>query len=169
MELSIPFESIQKSLTGFTGVQRRFTVRAEVDDILIVDDYGHHPVEIRATLVAAAEGFPDRKILAVFQPHRYSRVHELWDDFCGAFNSADEVIVCPVYAAGEIALEGVDHNRLAAEIHERGHRKVRAVADLHEAASLIVEGATAGDLVITLGAGNVNQVCSMVEDRLRAR
>jgi len=169
MELSIPFEAIQKSLTGFTGVQRRFTVRAEVDGILIVDDYGHHPVEIMATLSAAAEGFPDRKIVAVFQPHRYSRVHELWDDFCGAFNSADEVVVCPVYAAGEIALEGVNHNRLAAEIYERGNRKVHAVADLHEAAERVVETIEAGDLVITLGAGNVNQVCSLVEEQLRAR
>jgi UDP-N-acetylmuramate--alanine ligase len=169
MELSIPFESIQKSLTGFTGVQRRFTVRAEVDGVLIVDDYGHHPVEIKATLAAAAEGFPDRKILAVFQPHRYSRVHELWEDFCGAFNSADEVVVCPVYAAGEIALEGVTHQRLAAEIYERGNRKVHPVADLHEAAARVMENIRAGDLVITLGAGNVNQVCALVEEQLRAR
>lgn len=169
MELSIPFESIQKSLTGFTGVQRRFTVMAEVAGVLIVDDYGHHPVEIKATLAAAAEGFPDRKILAVFQPHRYSRVQELWEDFCGAFNSADEVIVCPVYAAGEIALEGVNHQRLAAEIYERGNRKVHSVADLHEAAARVVDNISPGDLVITLGAGNVNQVCTLVEERLRER
>ena len=98
MELAIPFEKVQEALLGFTGVQRRFTVRASLQDRLIIDDYGHHPVEIRATLEAAAEGFPEGRIIAVFQPHRYSRVHELWDDFCSAFNTADEVIVCPVYA-----------------------------------------------------------------------
>ena len=101
MELSIPFDQIQAGMHDFSGVQRRFTVVGEPRGIVLVDDYGHHPVEIEATLQAAEAAWPDRRVVAVFQPHRYSRVRDLFNDFCSAFNSASDVLVCPVYAAGE--------------------------------------------------------------------
>lgn len=160
VELAIPFDVVAEAIGRFSGVQRRFTITGDVAGVRIVDDYGHHPVEIRATLGAARSGFPERRLVAVFQPHRYSRVKTLWDDFCNAFNAADVVLVCPVYAAGEKPMEGVDHHRLAAEIQRRGHRGVVAVDDLDEAVAKLVKEARDGDLVVTLGAGNVNQVCS---------
>jgi UDP-N-acetylmuramate--alanine ligase len=159
LELQIPFETVRDALHGFTGVQRRFTVRGERDGVLVVDDYGHHPAEIEATLRAAELGAPDRRILAVFQPHRYSRVSALWTEFCGAFNRADIVVVCPVYAAGEAPIPGVDHERIAGELRERGHRGTVAVDSLDDATAWLRANTRAGDVVITLGAGDVARVC----------
>jgi UDP-N-acetylmuramate--alanine ligase len=158
-ELDIPFETAVAALESFTGVQRRFTVRAEVADRLIVDDYAHHPVEIAATLRGAAGGFPDRRIVAVFQPHRYTRVRDLGSEFCRCFNDAALLLVCPVYPAGEEPIPGVDHLRLADAIRACGHRDVRVAGDLHEALDLLVRETRPGDLVITLGAGDVNRLC----------
>ncbi len=159
LELDIPFHTIRDGLSGFTGVQRRFTVRGEVADVLVVDDYGHHPVEISATLTAAREGFPERRVVAVFQPHRYSRVRDLQADFCRAFNAADEVLVCPVYAAGEEPIAGVDHAALADGLRAHGHRGVSECDDLDGALAWLVREQRPGDLVITLGAGHVNTLC----------
>jgi UDP-N-acetylmuramate--alanine ligase len=159
LELSIPFATIRAALDGFTGVQRRFTVRGEAGGVLVVDDYGHHPVEIDATLRAAEGGFPGRRVIAVFQPHRYSRLESLWDDFCGAFSRADQVLVCPVYAAGEAARPGIDHEQVAASMLARGHRGTVAVASLDDAAAWLEREVRPGDIVITLGAGDVNKVC----------
>ena len=167
MELSIPFDRIQRGLHDFSGVQRRFTVLGEVSGVVLVDDYGHHPVEIDATLQAAESAWPDRRIVAVFQPHRYSRVLQLWDDFCAAFNHAADVLVCPVYAAGENPIEGVDHQRLAAAMRDRGHRGTRAVGSLDEAVDLLEAELGQGDAVISLGAGNVNRVVNTLHERLR--
>jgi UDP-N-acetylmuramate--alanine ligase len=133
-----------------------------------VDDYGHHPVEIRATLAAAAEGFEGRRLIAVFQPHRYSRVQDLQEDFCGAFNAASQVLVCPIYAAGEAPIPGVSAEGIVEGLRERGHRGVSAVADLEGAIERLVEIVRPGDVVITLGAGDVNRICSPLADRLRA-
>jgi UDP-N-acetylmuramate--alanine ligase len=169
VELAIPFEVAAAALDGFSGVQRRFTVRAEERGVLIVDDYGHHPVEIEATLEAAEQGFPERRIVAVFQPHRYTRAKDLFDGFCAAFNRADVVVVCPVYAAGEAPIPGIDHRSLAAGMHERGHRGVSVVDSLDEAVERLAADARSGDVVITLGAGNVNQVCGGLAARLRGR
>jgi len=166
MELNIPFHRIQKALHGFSGVQRRFTVVGEASGVTVIDDYGHHPVEIQATLEAAECAFPSRRVVAVFQPHRYSRIQELWTDFCGSFNRASEVVVCPIYAAGESPLEGITHERLAAEMRERGHRNTQAVADLDAAVALLASSVSAGDVVITLGAGHVNQVCTLLLEAL---
>jgi UDP-N-acetylmuramate--alanine ligase len=166
MELSVPFEVVRTALTGFTGVQRRFTVRAEVGGVLIVDDYGHHPVEIRATLQGAEGGFPDRRLIAVFQPHRYTRVQALYDEFCSAFNRAAQVVVCPIYPAGEKSIEGLDHRSLAEDIQNRGHHGVVVVDDLEGAVAYLSGEVRPGDLVITLGAGNVNEVCEALADRL---
>ena len=168
MELSIPFEAVQEALDGFSGVQRRFTVVGEAGGVCVVDDYGHHPVEIQATLEAAEAAWPDRRIVAVFQPHRYSRVHGLWDDFCGSFNRASEVLVCPVYAAGEDAIEGVTHQAITEAMRHRGHRGAQAVDGLDEALEWLVANARPGDVVITLGAGPVNQVCGGLLYRLRS-
>lgn len=162
LELSVPFETIKRSLHKFTGVQRRFTVRGEPGDVVIVDDYAHHPVEIDATLSAAAAGYGDRKIVAIFQPHRYSRVRDLWEDFCGAFNGADQVVVCPVYAAGEPPIEGINAEQIAEGLRCSGHRAAVAVSDLESAADYACKIAKAGDLVITLGAGDVNKVCDQL-------
>ena len=159
LELDIPFTTIQEALSGFTGVQRRFTVRGETAGVLVVDDYGHHPVEIQATLSAAREGFPERRVVAVFQPHRYTRVRDLRADFCRAFNAADAVLVCPVYAAGESPIEGVDQHVLAEDMRAHGHRRVTEVDDLDQALAWLVREHRQGDLVITLGAGNVNSLC----------
>lgn len=165
-ELGLSFAAIQRGLHRFTGVQRRFTVRGEAAGVIVVDDYGHHPAEIEATLLAAERGFPDRRVFAVFQPHRYSRVHGLLDDFCGSFSRADEVVVCPVYAAGEAPIDGLDAASIAGAMRTRGHRATTAVASLDEAVSLLAQRVSAGDLVITLGAGDVHKVCAGLLARL---
>lgn len=160
LELDVPFDVAQAALHGFTGVQRRFTVRGERAGVLVVDDYAHHPVEIEATLSAAASAFPERRIVAVLQPHRFSRVASLWDGFCAAFNQANEVVVCPVYRAGEAPLPGIDHHALGVAMRERGHRGVRVVDDLDAALAHLAATVRDGDLVVTLGAGDVNRVCA---------
>lgn len=169
MQLDVPFAKAAEALEDFTGVQRRFTVRADVDGVLIVDDYGHHPVEIEATLEGADESFPDRRIIAVFQPHRYSRVVNHRAEFCGAFGRADAVVVCPIYAAGEKPVEGVDHHALVTEMRERGHRGTTAVDSLDAAVEHLAAFVRKGDVVITLGAGNVNSVCDLLAERLKGR
>lgn len=166
MELEVAFTTIKESLYKFTGVRRRFTLRGEAAGVQVVDDYGHHPVEIEATLQAAEAAFPERRVVAVFQPHRYSRLRDLWDDFAAAFNQASEVVVCPVYPAGESPMEGVDHVQIGKTIAERGHRGVTVVDDLEHAVRHLVETAKDGDVVVTLGAGNVNRVCDGVLEGL---
>jgi UDP-N-acetylmuramate--alanine ligase len=169
MELGIGFDVLAKALHGFSGVQRRFTIRADANGVLIVDDYGHHPAEIEATLSAAEGGFPDRRIIAVFQPHRYSRVKNLWTEFLTAFNRADHVLVCPIYAAGEPCIDGVDHRTLAAEMRERGHRGAVDVDGLDGACEWLAREVRPGDIVITLGAGDVNRVCEDLAGRIGGR
>jgi UDP-N-acetylmuramate--alanine ligase len=168
-ELGIPFDVVAKGLDGFGGVQRRFTVRGEAAGAIVVDDYGHHPAEVDATLRAAEAGFPDRRIVAVFQPHRYTRLRDHWDDFCAAFNRADLVVVCPVYAAGEAPIPGVDHEAWGTALRERGHRNTWVVGSLDAATAELTDRVAAGDLVVTLGAGNVNEVCGALLERLASR
>ncbi len=169
LELDIPFALIQEALHDFGGVDRRFSERADVAGVLVVDDYAHHPTEIQATLAAAAEGYDGRRIVAVFQPHRYSRVADLWEDFCGAFNAATHVVVCPIYAAGERPIDGVDAARIGRGLVDRGHRSVACVPDLDAAAAHLAGFVRAGDIVITLGAGDVNRVCGALADHLREK
>jgi UDP-N-acetylmuramate--alanine ligase len=166
LELSIPFERIREGLLGLGGVERRFTIVGEPGGVLLVDDYGHHPVEIQATLAAAETAFPERRLIAVFQPHRYTRVRDLHEDFCVSFNRAAEVVVCPVYAAGEDPIDGLDPDTLAADIRDRGHRGVSAAPDLAAAVDLLAGMVRAGDIVVSLGAGNVNQVVRDLAERL---
>ncbi|MFH1465528.1 MAG: UDP-N-acetylmuramate--L-alanine ligase [Pseudomonadota bacterium] len=166
MELDIPFGVAAGALEGFTGVQRRFTLRGEAAGRMVVDDYGHHPSEIAATLAAARRGFPERRLVAVFQPHRFSRVAQLQAEFARCFDPADEVLVCPIYRAGEEPIPGVDHFALAAAMRARGHRAALPMADLDAAVEHLLQRGGPGDLVVTLGAGDVNRVCAVLLERL---
>ncbi|MCA9491653.1 MAG: UDP-N-acetylmuramate--L-alanine ligase, partial [Myxococcales bacterium] len=167
LELSIPFDRLQAGLQNFGGVERRFTVVGEPKGVLLVDDYGHHPVEISATLAAAESAYPERRIVAVFQPHRYTRLRDLWDEFCTSFNRASEVVVCPVYPAGEAPIDGIDAERVAHDMQQRGHRFTRAVGSLDEAVAHLADTVREGDVVVSLGAGNVNQVVKDLAEKLR--
>lgn len=155
-QLHVPAEAIRKGLKGFTGVKRRFTRTGVVGGITVIDDYGHHPVEIAAVLRAARQS-TKRDVIAVVQPHRYSRLHDLFDDFSACFNDADTVIVAPVYAAGEQPIAGVTHEELVNRIRARGHRDARVLDRPEDLAGLIAERAEDGDYVVCLGAGNITQ------------
>ncbi len=157
LELDVPFLAIQEGFAKFGGVGRRFTVKGEPKGIMVVDDYGHHPAEIKATLAAARQGWPERRIVAVFQPHRYSRTHELFSDFVTAFYDADVLLLTDVYAAGEQPIAGATAGRLAEETRRHGQKDVTYIADralLPEHLAALVKK---GDIVITLGAGNIWQ------------
>ncbi|WP_321502349.1 UDP-N-acetylmuramate--L-alanine ligase [Breoghania sp.] len=154
--LGISGEAIARGLAGFGGVKRRFTPTGSWNGIEVFDDYGHHPVEIRAVLAAARAG-AHGKVVAVVQPHRYTRLQSLFDDFCACFNDADTVIVAPVYPAGEAPIEGVDRDALAAGIRARGHRNVHALEGPEALAGLVAKVAEEGDFVVCLGAGSISQ------------
>jgi len=155
-QLGVTAEAIRRGLKGFTGVKRRFTRVGVVGGITVIDDYGHHPVEIASVLRAARQAARG-EVIAVVQPHRYSRLHDLFDDFSACFNDADTVIVAPVYAAGEAPIEGVTHDELVNRIRARGHRDARVLDRPEELAQLIAGRAGAGDYVVCLGAGNITQ------------
>jgi UDP-N-acetylmuramate--alanine ligase len=167
LDLEIPFVTIGKALASFSGVQRRFQVKGEARGILVVDDYGHHPAEIRATLAAAKAGF-DRRIVTVFQPHRYTRTRDLRQEFATAFNQADEVLVLDIYPANEAPIVGVTAEDLADVIRAHGHRNVTYVRDRAAVIDHLVETARRGDLVLTLGAGDVGQLGPDLLTRLEA-
>ena len=149
-------------------MERRFQVKADSAGILVIDDYGHHPTEIRATLQTAKEAF-GRRTVVVFQPHRYSRVHDLFEEFCRAFHQADLLLVTEVYAAGEDSMPGVSGKLLAEGIERHGHRHVRYVADLDEALSVLKTELQEGDLVMTLGAGSVTGLSDRLAEVVRER
>jgi UDP-N-acetylmuramate--alanine ligase len=157
LELDVPFETIAGALAGFRGVDRRMQLRGEVGGIRVVDDYGHHPTEIVATLEAVRRAF-DGRIVTVFQPHRYTRTAALLEEFGAAFAAADEVIVTDIFAAGERPLAGIDGSRVHAAIARHGHGAVRFLATLDEAAEALPALTAAGDIVLTLGAGDVWKV-----------
>jgi UDP-N-acetylmuramate--alanine ligase len=166
LDLEIPFPKIQTALAGFAGVQRRFQVRGIARDVLVVDDYGHHPAEIRATLAAAKAGF-DRRVITVFQPHRYSRTQHLRDEFLTAFYQSDILIVMDIYAAGEAPIPGVHARDLADGIAAHGHREVLYLgSDRAAIIDYLCESTRAGDLVLTLGAGDVGQLGGELLQRL---
>jgi UDP-N-acetylmuramate--alanine ligase len=153
-EIDVPFERVREALRGFGGVERRFEVKGRARGVTVVDDYGHHPAEVRATL-AAARGVHDGRIVAVFQPHRYSRTRDLFDDFARAFHDADVLVLTEIYAAGEDKIAGIDAAALAGAARAAGHRDVRLIGELEEIPSALAPTLREGDLVITLGAGNV--------------
>jgi UDP-N-acetylmuramate--alanine ligase len=155
LELEVPFATAAQALESFLGIERRFQLRGEVGGVHVVDDYGHHPAEVRATLAAARALHPGR-VVVVFQPHRYSRTRDLFDDFVTAFHDADLVVMSEIYAAGEDKIPGVEASLLADAVRAHGQRDVRFVADLHAIPDQLAPELTAGDLVITLGAGSVS-------------
>lgn len=157
MELDVPFAAIQEGFAKFSGVGRRFTVKGQPRGIMVVDDYGHHPAEIKATLEAARQGWPERRIVAVFQPHRYSRTHELFDDFVTAFYDADVLVLTDVYAAGEQPIEGASAERLAGEVRRHGQKDVTWIGDRELIPEHLAKIVKEDDIVITLGAGNIWQ------------
>jgi UDP-N-acetylmuramate--alanine ligase len=168
LDLEIPFATIQHALATFTGVQRRFQILGRARGVTVVDDYGHHPAEIRATLAAAKAGF-DCRVVTVFQPHRYSRTLHLRTEFLTAFNLADVLIVMDVYAAGEAAIPGVTAEGLADGIRSHGHRDVTYLgSDRTRLVEHLADIARTGDLVITLGAGDVSQLGPELLKRLNA-
>ena len=156
-ELDIPFQIVQESLGDFKGIQRRFQMKGERKGVLIVDDYGHHPVEIIATLKAARTGWK-RRVVAVFQPHRYTRTQALFKEFLTAFYDADVLVLTDIYAAGEDRIEGVEAKSLFEGIREYGHKDVVYIQNKKEIADHLLRILKPGDVVITLGAGDIWQV-----------
>jgi UDP-N-acetylmuramate--alanine ligase len=169
LELEIPFEKIREALAGFRNANRRFQFKGEVDGITVVDDYGHHPTEISATLSAAKNGGGGRRTVVVFQPHRYTRTQELMDEFALCFNNADVLYVLDIYAASEPPIEGITAEVLTDNIKKYGHKNVQYIGPLETAVEKIIGDLQPNDLVITLGAGNVTRLSDEIIEALRSR
>ncbi|MCK4893042.1 MAG: UDP-N-acetylmuramate--L-alanine ligase [Calditrichia bacterium] len=169
LELDIPFEKIKAGLEKFSGVERRFEHKAELNDIMIVDDYAHHPSEVTATLKAARSGWPNRRILGVFQPHLYSRTRDFYMDFARSFLQVDLLIITDIYPAREKPIPGVDGKLIAETAQSLGHRDVHYVADKKDLPAYVAELAKAGDMVITLGAGDIWKYGELLVNELQAQ
>jgi UDP-N-acetylmuramate--alanine ligase len=157
LELDVPFDTIAHALFEFGGTDRRFQFKGEEKGVTVVDDYGHHPTEIKATLSAARLGAPHRRIVVLFQPHRYSRTADLMDEFASAFNNADVVLVTDIYAASETPMEGINAEVLTGRIKSYGHKNAEYIGGLEGAPESLRSCVREGDLVITLGAGSVHR------------
>ena len=155
LELEVPFATAAAALEDFGGIERRFESKGEIGGVRVIDDYGHHPAEIRATLAAAREVHAGRIVVA-FQPHRYTRTRDLWDEFVGAFNDADVLVLTEIYAAGEDKIPGVEAAPLAEAVRAHGHRDVHFAPDLERVLARLLELVAPGDLVVTLGAGSIS-------------
>ena len=166
--LGMKSSEIREALAGFAGVNRRFTKVAEVNGVTIIDDYGHHPVEIAAVLKAARQATKGR-VIAVHQPHRYTRLHNLFEDFCACFNEADVVAIADVYAAGEEPIPGASRDDLVAGLIAHGHRHARALLDEADLARLVREQAQPGDMVVCLGAGSISAWANALPAKLTRR
>jgi UDP-N-acetylmuramate--alanine ligase len=166
VELDIPLTAIKTALETLAGVQRRLELKGELKGITVMDDYGHHPTEIKATLQALKECWPDKRKVIVFQPHRYTRTRALFDDFTRSFYQSDVLLVLPVYAAGEKKIEGVTGQALCEGIQAHGHRDVMGVRGLEDAVAYLQQTIRPGDVVLTLGAGDVWQVGAELLRRL---
>jgi UDP-N-acetylmuramate--alanine ligase len=167
--VAIPFEVYSRALSQFEGVARRFTVRGEVGGVTVVDDFGHHPAEVRATLSGAKAAFAGRRVVAAFQPHRFTRTRDQLDEFARAFHDADEVAICDIFAAGEKPIEGVSSEVLVRLAREAGHPAITYIPRREDLAAWLDAQARPGDLVITLGAGNIQLVCNEVIALLEGR
>ena len=166
LEMGIADDLIRKGLTNFEGIKRRFTKTGEVDGVSIIDDYGHHPVEISAVLEAASTATPAGRVMAVVQPHRYSRLHDLFEDFCTCFNNADVVVVADIYAAGETPIEDVSRDSLVEGLRSHGHRMVIPLEQPDDLAGLVDAHLSSGDMVVCLGAGNITAWANSLPDEL---
>jgi UDP-N-acetylmuramate--alanine ligase len=154
--LNVACDLIREGLAKFAGVGRRFDIKGVVNDITVIDDYGHHPVEIRATLEAARGGKFSR-LLVLFQPHRYTRTQHLWDEFCRAFNQADVLVLADIYAASEAPISGVTSEALGNAIREAGHKNVHYFRSMQEGIGFLLKQARPGDAILTIGAGSVSR------------
>ncbi|MFZ2159480.1 MAG: Mur ligase family protein, partial [Bradyrhizobium sp.] len=166
-ELGLADDTIRKALAGFGGVKRRFTRTGEWKGVTIIDDYGHHPVEIAAVLKAARESTAG-KIIAVVQPHRFTRLQSLFEEFCTCFNDADTVVVAEVYPAGEAPIAGIDRDHFVLGLRAHGHREVIPLQNSADLAGVVAGVAKSGDLVVCLGAGNITQWAYALPDELKA-
>jgi len=166
--LNVPADLIRAGLEEFAGVGRRFDVKGVIKDITLIDDYGHHPAEIRATL-EAARGCNFSRILVLFQPHRYTRTKHLWDDFCSAFNQADMVVLMDIYAAGEPPIPGITGQALADAIRAAGHKNVVFHSSMQKGIEELLRAARPGDAILTIGAGNVSRAPGELAVLLGAR
>jgi UDP-N-acetylmuramate--alanine ligase len=167
-ELQVPLDEVKASLAAFEGVQRRFTLLGERAGVTVVDDYGHHPAEVQVTLEAAQRAF-GRRLVVAFQPHRYTRTHHLFEDLTQAFNRADVLLLTDVYAAGEEPIEGATSDALARSIRAHGHRDVHHIGPRQELLPALLERIHEGDVVLTLGAGDITQVGPALLEALEAR
>jgi UDP-N-acetylmuramate--alanine ligase len=168
--LGMKGSEIRDALAGFKGVNRRFTKVGEVGGITVIDDYGHHPVEIAAVLKAARQAIGSDgggRVIAVHQPHRYSRLSSLFEDFCGCFNDADVVAIAEVYAAGEDPIPGASRDDLVAGLIRHGHRHARAILSEDDLERLVREQARPGDMVVCLGAGTISTWANNLPERLK--
>ena len=168
LEMGIESEIIREALAHFKGVGRRFDIKGSAHGITVIDDYGHHPVEIKAALNAGRMKANGGKLIAVVQPHRYTRLRDLFDDFCSCFNDADTVIVADVYAAGEQPLDGFGKDDLVSGLQAHGHRNVFALSAPDALASLVADQAADGDIVMCLGAGTITNWAGSLPDELNA-
>lgn len=166
--LAVPFGVFAEAMKQFQGIQRRFTIRGEHDGITVVDDFGHHPTEVRATLAGARAGFPGRRIVAAFQPHRYTRTRDQFEEFSRSFYDADVVVMCDVFSAGEAPIDGASAELLVQAVRDHGHKEVVYVPQRADVAGYLQSIARDGDLVITLGAGDIQRTCWELLDLLRA-
>lgn len=155
IELNIPFKTIKKALEEIKGVKRRLEIKEKIKGITVMDDYGHHPTEIMATLTAIRESYKEKRLVVVFQPHRYTRTQGLYDEFTRSFYQSDILIVLPIYAASEQPIKGVSAQHLCEGIKEHGHKDVSYAPDFTQALSMITHKLKKGDLVLTLGAGDI--------------
>jgi UDP-N-acetylmuramate--alanine ligase len=167
--LAIPFETYVKALSQFEGVARRFTVRGEVGGITVVDDFGHHPAEVKATLSGARSSFAGRRIVAAFQPHRFTRTRDQLTEFARAFHDADKVVICDIFAAGEKPIEGITSEALVKLARDAGHKDITYIPKREDLARWLDEQAKPGDLAITLGAGNIQLTCNELIELLEKR
>jgi len=169
LELDVPFDMIAFALGEFSGADRRFQYKGEEQGVIVIDDYGHHPTEIKATLSAARIGAPNRRIVVLFQPHRYSRTNDLMDEFGSAFNNADVVLVTDIYAASETPIDGITAEVLTGRIKSYGHKQAIYIGALDNASQLLHDYVREGDLVITLGAGSVHRAGDQLLTLLRGQ
>ena len=166
MEMGMTPDEVTTALAGFGGVGRRFETKGVSGGVTVIDDYGHHPVEIRAALQAGRMLCGTNKLVAVVQPHRYSRLADLFDDFCACFNDADEVLVADVYAAGEAPIDGIDKNALVNGLRDRGHRGPAPLESREDLAREILQRTENGDLVMCLGAGDITSWAAALANEL---
>jgi UDP-N-acetylmuramate--alanine ligase len=167
VEMGCADDIIQSGFAKFSGVKRRFTKVGEIDGVQIIDDYGHHPVEIRAVLAAAREGVGTGRVIAVVQPHRFTRLRDHMDAFQAAFNDADMVFAAPVYPAGEAPIEGVDSEAMVEGIKARGHRSAQTIVGADALARTLAEIAQPGDMVVCLGAGDITKWAGGLADTIK--